>query len=102
MHPMWGYHHRSCRRFLDASLERAGSLSWLALADGKADFKTAMLAEVSFQVLLQYLRGLVQRVAHRGHLADRAEETVIVNQVFVAHYRDVHAGEIQVERVSHA
>ena len=43
------------------------------------DFKTAMFAWASFQVLLQHLRGLVQCVADGGHLANRVEEAVIVN-----------------------
>jgi hypothetical protein len=33
------------------------------------------------QVFLQHLRGLVQGVPHRRHLADRVEQPVVVDQV---------------------
>src|SRR5262249_45424118 len=99
--PAWHCQHKRQQRCTKAPL--SGSRAWQASVGGNAErFKTAMLARGSFQVLFQRLRGLVQRVAHGGHLADRVEETVIVNQVFVAHYRYVHTGEIQLARVSQA
>ena len=36
-----------------------------------------------------HLRGLVQGVAHGGRLADRVEQSVVVNEVFVADDDDV-------------
>jgi len=38
----------------------------------------------------------MQRSTHRGDLADRVEQAVVVDKPFVAHSRNVHAGAVEV------
>ena len=53
-------------------------------------------------MLPQRFGGLMQGVAHGGHLADGVEQAVVVNEIFVAHDRCVHAGGVEMARVSEA
>ena len=44
----------------------------------------------------------MERVAHGGYLTDRVEQTVVVDQIFVAHDCCVHTGGIEMSRVREA
>src|SRR5262245_39622041 len=54
---------------------------------------------ISFQVLLQHLRCLMQRVTHSRNLADCVEQSVVVNEVFVAHAGDINTGRVELARI---
>ena len=70
----------------------SGAISILARVDS---FERSSLP----QVLLQHLRGLVQGIAHGRHLADRVEQPVVVDEVFVASDGDVYPGGIEFARI---
>ena len=44
----------------------------------------------------------MQRVADCGHLADRIQQTVVVNEVFIAHGGHIHTSGIQLACVRQA
>jgi hypothetical protein len=70
-----------------------------ALVGGTRDFKTACSLGDHFR-LLQHSAHPSARAPRAP--ADRVEEAVIVDQVFVAYYGDVHTGDIKLACVSQA
>jgi hypothetical protein len=88
---VWGApsseHHRPT-----GSVSRRGAAGALSIFARATDC-------ASFQLLLQHLRGLMQRVAHRRHLANRIEEAVIVDQILVTGDRNVHIPDIKLARM---
>ena len=56
----------------------------------------------SFKMLLQRFRDLMQRGTHGRDLADGVQQAVVVNEVLVAHHRDVYAGGVEIAGVCKA